>query len=156
MTGVASTGSAERQKLGAAPDHDASAGMRGSAADSDHAKELRAMVAALHDRRGNVSGEQIESMVIDSAKGERTAGTAANDHAGSRDRQKDGAAVGHNGSTGTPRSAADRHHANELRAMVAALVNAPKQTPESFREALAASGKEAPGVTRDHDYGAGL
>ena len=43
----------------------------------------------------------------------------------------------------------------ELRAIVAARVNAPKPTRESMREALAAAAKAAPGLDRDQDYGAG-
>ncbi len=51
--------------------------------------------------------------------------------------------------------AANSDRARELRAMVAARVNAPKPTPESMREALAAAAKATPGLDRDQDYGAG-
>lgn len=51
-------------------------------------------------------------------------------------------------------SAATSERANDLRAMVAARVNAPRPTPASMREALAAAAKATPGLDRDHDYGA--
>ena len=50
--------------------------------------------------------------------------------------------------------AADSDRAKELRAMVAVRVNAPKPTPQSMRDALAAAAKAVPGMDRDRDYGA--
>ena len=52
-------------------------------------------------------------------------------------------------------AASNSDRAKELRAMVAARVNAPKPTRESMREALAAAAKASPGLNRDQDYGAG-
>lgn len=51
-------------------------------------------------------------------------------------------------------SPANSERAKDLRAMVAARVNAPKPTPESVREALAAAAKAVPGLGRDRDNGA--
>jgi Ti-type conjugative transfer relaxase TraA len=48
---------------------------------------------------------------------------------------------------------ANSDQAKVLRAMMAARSNAPRQTAESMREALAAA-KKAPGISRDQDYGA--
>lgn len=48
---------------------------------------------------------------------------------------------------------ANSDQANTLRAMMAARNSAPRQTPESMREALTAA-KKAPGISRDQDYGA--
>ena len=150
------TSSARRQTHAAAPERNPHSRVPGSVTESDHAKELRAMVAALHYGRGDVAGEHIETMVIDAAKGEAGKDDAsASERAGSSERRQAGTAAGHAKSSGT-RSIAESDHANDLRAMVAALVNTPKPTPESFREALAAAAKEIPSLDRDHDYGAGL
>lgn len=153
------TSSAERRTHAAAPERDTYSRVSRSVAESDHAKELRAMVAALHHGRGNVTGEQIETMVIDAGRGERDTGSegaSARERAASPESRKADADVGHVSSTSQPRSMADSDHANDLRAMVAALVNAPTPTPESFRAALAAAAKDGPSLDRDHDYGAGL
>ena len=48
---------------------------------------------------------------------------------------------------------ANSDQAKALRAMMAARNSAPRQTPESMREALAAA-KKTPGISRDQDYGA--
>ncbi len=51
-------------------------------------------------------------------------------------------------------SPANSERAKDLRAMVAARVNAPKPTPESVREALAAAAKAVPDLGRGRDNGA--
>lgn len=57
--------------------------------------------------------------------------------------------------TGAGRRAdpANSEQAKALRAMMAARSNAPRHTPESMREAMAAA-KKAPSAAREHDYGA--
>ena len=55
--------------------------------------------------------------------------------------------------TGRGADAANSDQAKALRAMMAARDRAPRQTAESMREALAAA-KQAPGISRDRDYGA--
>ncbi len=57
-------------------------------------------------------------------------------------------------STGTAGPAADTDRVGTLRAMVAARLSAPRHTPETMRQAMAAA-KSAPAAERDNDYGAG-
>lgn len=54
----------------------------------------------------------------------------------------------------TTSSPANSERAKDLRAMVAARVNAPKPTPERVREALAAAAKAVSGLDRARDHGA--
>ncbi len=55
--------------------------------------------------------------------------------------------------TGAAGPAADPDRASALRTMIAARLNAPRHTPESMRQAMAAA-KAAPAAERDNDYGA--
>ena len=50
--------------------------------------------------------------------------------------------------------AADTDRVSALRAMIAARLSAPRHTPETMRQAMAAA-KVAPAAERDNDYGAG-
>ncbi len=57
-------------------------------------------------------------------------------------------------STSTAGPAANSDRVNALRAMIAARLSAPRHTPETMRQAMAAA-KAAPAAERDNDYGAG-
>lgn len=108
--------------------------------------------------RRTLARERPKDMALDYA--DDPAGTAKPDRSGKLDktgfaeRQAKSATSTYDTSVQGPGSLAHTDRAKELRAMVAALVNAPKHTPESFREAIAAAGKAAPGLDRNHDYGA--
>ncbi len=97
-------------------------------------------------------------MALDYADSPAAAATL--DRSGTREqaapieRQTESAASTYDKSAQGPGSLAHTDRAKELRAMVAALVIAPKHTPESFRDAMAAAEKAAPGLDRNHDYGA--
>ncbi len=67
--------------------------------------------------------------------------------------RSDAPGKGSEGDRASAVSPANSARAEELRAMVAARVNAPKPTPESMRAALAAA-KAAPVAERDRDHGA--
>ena len=94
--------------------------------------------------RRTLSRERPKDMALDYEPRPSAAPTAPTQASGS-------AVVGNRAAAGP---AADSDRAKELRAMVAARVNAPKPTPQSMRDALAAAAKAVPGINRDRDYGA--
>ena len=97
-----------------------------------------------HQLRRTLSRERPKDMALDYETRASAASAAPTQASGS-------AAVGNRAAAGP---AADSDRAKELRAMVAARVNAPRPTPQTMRDALAAAAKAVPGIDRDRDYGA--
>jgi len=96
------------------------------------------------------------------AAGGRTAGDGLRDHASDRgsgaartagNQAAGRGAQGKGADAGRGADPAKSDQAKALRAMMAARNNAPRHTPESMREAMAAA-KKAPSASREHDYGA--
>jgi hypothetical protein len=92
------------------------------------------------------------SRVLGRSGDERMAAPDTGREAGG-DRGAASSAQGRNGAASRGADPANSEQAKALRAMMAARNNAPRRTPESMREALAAA-KKAPSASREHDYGA--
>ena len=108
--------------------------------------------------RRTLARERPKDMALDYAAGPASGAkldqSGTRDTAGSAEQQAKNTASTYDTSAQGHGSLARTDRAKDLRAMVAALVNAPKHTPESFREAMAAAAKAVPELDRDHDYGA--
>ena len=126
----------------------------GSTAPREQPRRLAALVSRVFGRTGD------ERMVAPDPRREAS-GDRASDRSGSAVRElgKDQAAARvslakqRGADHGRGADPANSDQAKALRAMMAARDRAPRQTAESMREALAAA-KQAPGISRDRDYGA--
>ncbi|MGH6613368.1 Ti-type conjugative transfer relaxase TraA [Sphingomonas sp.] len=105
----------------------------------------RGVTALLRQVLGRPAPEQTGA----SSAGEERKRAPTTPVSGSPSHERFGAVGRSAGSAAAPTS----KRAEELRAMVAARVNAPKPTPENMRDALAAA-KASPTQGRDYDYGA--
>lgn len=129
-----------------------------NAASSTPRENPRGLVALVSRMLGRTGDERTSAPVLardaDSAVNTRAASVAALD-AGKVQEGANARAVSAAKAADVGRNAdsANSDQAKALRAMMAARNAAPRQTPESMREAMAAA-KKAPAAARDKDYGA--
>jgi len=124
-----------------------------STAPREHPRNLTALVSRVLGRVEQHASTQTPTRDASEASDARTANTGLNAGKVQVDARAETAAPPKAAEAGRGADAANSDQAKALRAMMAARNAAPRQTPESVRDALAAA-KKAPAASRDRDYGA--